>query len=117
MLSDFAATIIVAVKPTTPVSPVASCLASKSPSFYNALARINTVVESANIAVVLLITPLACPLILLNTAIEAIKSANRTVMAPRAALNFALSIRESVTFDATRIAMADAIFSKVPACN
>ena len=115
--SDFAATIIVAVKPATPVSPVASCLASKSPSFFKALARINTEVEIANIAVVLLITPLACPLILLNTAIEAIKSANRTVMAPRAALNFALSIRESATNDATRIAMADAIFSKVPACN
>ena len=117
LLSDFEATIIVAVKPTTPVSPVASCLASRSPSFFKALAKIKTDVEIANIAVVLLITPLTIPRILLKIAMEAIKSANRTVMAPRAALNFALSIRESATNDATRIAMADAIFSKVPACN
>ena len=112
-----AAAIIMAVKPVIPTSPVESCLISKSPIFFNALAKIRTAVEIPNITVVLLTIPDTCPLILLKIAMEAIKSANSTVIALRDLESLSLSIRASVTRDATRIAIAAAIFSKAPAFN
>ena len=112
-----AAATITVVNPAIPITPVAICFGFKSPIFLRALARSNTAVEIPIIAVTLLTTPVACPLILLKTAIDAIKSANKTVMAPRAAANLLLSISDRVTREAVRIAIADAIFNNVPACN
>ena len=66
---------------------------------------------------VLFSTPLTSPLIRLKIAMEAISSANNTVMAPSEAFSLSLSIREIATMDAARIAMALAIFRRVPAFN
>ena len=59
LLITFAAATITVVKPATPITPVVSCFASKSPIFFKALARIRTDVAMPSIAVTLLVTPLA----------------------------------------------------------
>ena len=57
----------------------------------------------------------AAPLIVLNTAIEAISSTNSIVIAPKATLSFSESTTDSATMAAVRIAIAPAIFNRVPA--
>ena len=59
LLITFAAATITVVKPATPITPVVSCFASKSPIFFKALARIRTDVAMPSIAVTLLVTPFA----------------------------------------------------------
>ena len=117
LLITLAAATIIADRLATPMRPVVSCLESKSPIFFKAPARISTAVAMPSIAVTLLTTPVTSPLILLNIAIEAIKSAKSTVIAPREAFSFLLSIRLIATMDAVRIAIADAILRSVPACS
>ena len=117
MLSSFTAPTIAAIKAVTPATPFASCPPSKSPIFFRADARIRIDVDMASITVELFTAPLTSPLILVKTDMDAINSAKRTVIAPSDADNFSLSIREIATIDAARIAIALAIFSKVPAFN
>ncbi len=117
LLMVLAATTIMVVRPATPASPVASCPTSKSPNFLRALAKIKTAVAMPSIIVVFFNAPFASPPILLKIVIAAIKSANKTVMAPRDTDNLSLSTSERDIIDAVKIAIADAILSNVPACS
>ena len=110
-----AAATIAVINPAIPVSATTICSGSMSEIFFRAEASRRTEVETPIIAVVPLITPLTSPLIRLKIAMEAINSANKTVIAPREAFNLLLSIKEIATMEAARMAIADAIFRRVPA--
>ena len=112
-----AAATIAVISPAIPVSATTICSGSMSEIFFRAEASRRTEVETPIIAAVPLTTPLTSPLIRLKIAIEAINSANSTVMAPREVVNLLLSIKEIATIEAARIAIAEAIFKRVPAFN
>ena len=112
-----AAATIVVISPAIPASATTICSGSMSEIFFSAEANRSTEAEIPIMAVVPLITPLTSPLIRLKTAIDAINSANNTVMAPREAVSFALSIKEMTTIEAANTPIAVAIFKRVPAFN
>lgn len=103
------------ISPAIPARATTICSGSISEIFFRAEASRRTEVETPIIAAVPLTTPLTSPLIRLKMAMEAINSANSTVMAPREAVSLPLSIREMVTIAAASTAIAEAIFRRVPA--
>ena len=103
------------ISPAIPARATTICSGSISEIFFRAEASRRTEVETPIMAAVPLTTPLTSPLIRLKMAMEAINSANSTVMAPREAVSLPLSIREMVTIAAASTAIAEAIFRRVPA--
>ena len=98
----------------TPTSPSANSPQLKSAIFLTALERTRT--AAANTIRFVEPFPLKPPS-LLKAAMEAIRSAKRTVIAPREADSFSLSIRDMATIEPARIAIAAAILSRVPTFN
>lgn len=95
-----------------PASPAAICSGSSVAMLFSAEARIRTEEERAIIAVERFIVPRTFRSSFPNTAMAAISSVKSTVMAPRDAVSFSLSIREMVRMDADSTATAAAIFSR-----
>ena len=110
--STFAAATRAAISPAMPASPAAICSGSSVAMLFSAEARIRTEEERAIIAVERFIVPRTFRSSFPNTAMAAISSVKSTVMAPRDAVSFSLSIREMVRMDADSTATAAAIFSR-----
>ena len=117
LLSDisFATATTTADNPATPTSPFNNSSQFKDEIFFKAEASTNTATDIVIIPAHAFVVLLSEPLILLNIAIEAIRLANNTLIAPNDCDNFSLSIRDITTMLVANIAIADAIFISVPA--
>ena len=105
----------IADNPAIATSPLETPSQSRLPSVTIAPARIPIAMDMASMAAQERVMPFCITSILLNTAMDAIRSANSTVIAPREAASLSLSIKESATSEAARIPTAVAIFISVPA--
>ena len=99
------------------VIPLPISSSFKDETFFKAAASIKTETERLIITVETFVEFFTPPLIRVNSAIEPVSSANKTVIAESAFSSLFLSIRDNAIIAAESMPTAKAIFSRVPAFN